>query len=457
MPVRTPFYAFLLATAVLVSGCASTAVQPFQTERARPGTPSEKRDDLLRLPPPQNQVVAAVYRFRDQTGQYRRKEQGSTFSRAVTQGATSILVDALERSDWFVPIERRGLSNLLNERDIIRSTRQQYQGENAQRLPPLLFAGVTLEGGIIGYNTNVVTGGGGLRLFGIGGSGEYRQDEVTVYLRAVSTQNGRVLASVNTTKTIISQRLDADVFQFVASDLILETEAGITYNEPTFVAVKEAIDEALKNLIIEGFDTQAWSPADTVDVNLSEVVQEYRAAKARAARTDYFDRLLRPDNRSGFGIGVAAGGLKYQGDVEAPRTRGLASVTLRKPLSTAWEAGLSATYSEVAAEQSFDTPAIGADLQLRYYLLPYGAWTPFVQVSGGVQSQDPHTFAYGDTFFPVGGGDVGIQVMANARLAIDASFGIDYALDDGLDGEDVGRYTDSLWSGRLGLTVYNPF
>jgi hypothetical protein len=47
--------------------------------------------------------------------------------------------------------------------------------------------------------------------------------------------------------------------------------------------------------------------------------------------------------------------------------------------------------------------------------------------------------------------------MANARLAIDASFGVDYALDDGLDGEDVGRYTDSLWSGRLGLTVYNPF
>ena len=201
----------ILVIALLTTGCAST-VQPFETEPARPGTPSDARDELERLPPPKDQIVAAVYRFRDQTGQYKAKEAGSTFSTAVTQGATSVLISSLKESNWFVPIERKGLSNLLNERDIIRSIRAQH-GNSNQSLPPLLYAGVMLEGGIVGYDTNVITAGGGLRLFGIGGSGEFREDRVTIYLRAVSTKTGRVLASVNTTKTVVSQKLDGGAFR----------------------------------------------------------------------------------------------------------------------------------------------------------------------------------------------------------------------------------------------------
>ena len=158
----------VVVLSVLASGC-TTAVQPYETDRAHPGIESEARDDLTALPPPKDKLVAAVYRFRDQTGQYKQKERGSTFSTAVTQGATSILVSALKDSGWFVPIERKGLSNLLNERDIIRSIRAQHS-EGSGQLSPLLYAGVMLEGGIIGYDTNVITGGGGLRLLGIGGS-----------------------------------------------------------------------------------------------------------------------------------------------------------------------------------------------------------------------------------------------------------------------------------------------
>ena len=178
--------------------------------------------DLLdAVPAPVDPVVVAVYRFRDQTGQYRALENLSTFSTSVTQGATSILMRALEQSGFFVPIEREGLSNLLNERQIISSTRQQYtgpEGEGLGPLPPLLYAGVLLEGGIVGYDSNVLTGGAGARLLGAGGSGQFRQDQVTVYLRAVSVQNGRVLKSVYTTKTLISQKLDGGLFRFVDTD-----------------------------------------------------------------------------------------------------------------------------------------------------------------------------------------------------------------------------------------------
>jgi len=453
---RSQAYILIVAAAVLLSGCASSAVQPFTTKRATPGTPSEKRDDLLQLPAPSDQVVAAVYRFRDQTGQYKRKERGSTFSRAVTQGATAVLVDALKDSDWFVPIERKGLSNLLNERDIIRSTRQQYQGDQAQGVSPLLFGGVMLEGGIIGYNSNVVTGGGGLGLFGINASGEYRQDQVTIYLRAVSTTNGRVLASVNTKKTIVSQKLDGDAFQFIETDLILETEAGISYNEPSFIAVKEAIDEAVKNLIIEGIEQDAWAPADTSAINTSEVVAEYRRAKERAARTDYFDRLLHPDQRGGLGIGVTGGGLKYQGDFRNPETNQSAGVAVRWPVTPYWEIGLQGTYTQVGATGSFNEEAINSMAYARYYPLPHSRWTPFLQVQGGAQTR-LNGGIEGDVATPIAGGDLGIQVMATPHLAIEGAVGYNYSIGDDLDGRDVGSFNDSLWGGSVGLTYYDLF
>src|SRR3546814_20025742 len=92
---------------------------------------------------------------------------------------------------WFTIVEREMLRNLLNERQIIREMRERYLGEtqvNPQALPAMLFAGVLLEGGVIGYDTNTVTGGAGASFLGIGGRTEYRQDTVTVYLRAVSVR-----------------------------------------------------------------------------------------------------------------------------------------------------------------------------------------------------------------------------------------------------------------------------
>jgi curli production assembly/transport component CsgG len=61
------------------------------------------------------------------------------------------------------------------------------------QITPLLYAGVLLEGGIISYDLNIITGGFGARYFGTGASVRYRQDRVTIYLRMVSTANGKYL------------------------------------------------------------------------------------------------------------------------------------------------------------------------------------------------------------------------------------------------------------------------
>jgi curli production assembly/transport component CsgG len=191
-----------------------------------------------------------------------------TLSRAVSQGAGSILVKALQDAGdrgWFTIVERENLKNLLNEREIIREMRARYLGEkdvNTQALPALLFAGVLLEGGIIGYDTNTVTGGAGAAFLGIGGHTDYRQDTVTVYLRAVSVRTGEVLTTVTASKTIASKAIDGNAFKFVAFKKLLEAEAGITTNEPDEVALQQAIEKAVYGLVMEGVELKLWNFAD---------------------------------------------------------------------------------------------------------------------------------------------------------------------------------------------------
>jgi curli production assembly/transport component CsgG len=238
---------------ILTVGCSPYFHQPFKIKESRLGAESTQYKDLVSLPAPKEKIVAAVYKFRDQTGQYKETEIGSSWSTAVTQGSTSILLRAMEESNWFVPIERESLSNLLNERKIIRSSRANYVPDESKDplLPPLLFAGILLEGGIVSFDSNVLTGGAGARYFGAGASTQYREDRVTIYLRAVSTGNGRILKTVYTSKTILSQKIDVNFFRFVKVKRLLEMETGFTYNEPGEMAIKDAIEKAVIGLVVD--------------------------------------------------------------------------------------------------------------------------------------------------------------------------------------------------------------
>ena len=246
---------------ILLSSCGAYFNQPVTVQKASYGEGTPATLSLKSLPPPQEQIVVGVYKFRDQTGQYKPSDNGSNFSTAVTQGSTSILIKALEDSKWFIPIERENLANLLQERNIIRSTRQEYlkdTNSKDQQLTPLLYAGVLLEGGIVSYDSNIITGGFGARYFGAGSSTSYRQDRVTVYLRLVSTQNGKILKTIYVSKTILSQSLDASLFRYVKFKRLLEVETGFTKNEPLQLAVTEAIEKAVEGLIVEGIQDNIW-------------------------------------------------------------------------------------------------------------------------------------------------------------------------------------------------------
>lgn len=216
---------------------------------------------LLELPAAERMPVVAVYNFQDKTGQRKSREGIADFSTAVTQGATEMLIDALKsagQGKWFRVVERQGIDNLVRERQIIRSARQEFQTDE-QGVGPLLFAGMILEGGIIGFDTNIQTGGRGARYLGIGASRQYRQDQVTVSLRAVSVHSGEVLLNVQTRKTILSYGKGGDIFRFIEQGTeLVEYEDGSAVNESVTYATRTAIEAAVLELVNQGHERDFW-------------------------------------------------------------------------------------------------------------------------------------------------------------------------------------------------------
>ena len=213
-------------------------------------------------PPVGESIIIAVYDFIDLTGQKKPGGNYATMSTAVTQGAYQILIKALQDAGdgkWFRVVERASLPSLLQERKLIRSTRQQVDGDKAEPLPPLLFAGAYLTGGIIGYDSDVKSGGYGARILGIQAHKQWRQDVVTVILRLVNVQSGEVVLSIVVEKTIISGETGGDVFKYFDADtLLLEVEVGVARNEPVTFAVRKAIEKGIVELIKEGDEKGVW-------------------------------------------------------------------------------------------------------------------------------------------------------------------------------------------------------
>jgi curli production assembly/transport component CsgG len=247
---------FVIATAL--SGCATVQMESGKEE---PVALQPRESLTTKIPeldgPP---ITIAVYGFQDKTGQMKPNDKLAVFSKAVTQGAEVFLIKSLQDSkNWFKVVERVGLDNLIKERQLIRNQREVYEGKDARPLKPMTVAGVMIEGGIIGYDSNIRSGGSGARFLGIGGSQQYRVDEIVISMRLISVNSGEVLLTTAVSKTIFSTQHNVGVLRFVdAGTKALELENGMALNEPTTYAVRVAIEQAVYDMIVEGEKKGIW-------------------------------------------------------------------------------------------------------------------------------------------------------------------------------------------------------
>ena len=260
----------ILMLGLLLSGCTAMvkSLDMARNQADGParlqGSPNQERMDSV----PEldgNKITIAVYNFMDKTGQRKPADKIANLSSAVTQGSEAWVLNALEEvggGTWFTVVERVGLDNLIKERQLIRNTRDVYEKDlpnGPTPLKPMVFAGLLLEGGIVGYDSNVAVGGAGARYLGVGLQDEYRIDTVTVVMRVVSVSTGKVMMSVATEKTIASYRQGADIFKFLdLGTKLVESEIGWSVNEPVNYAVRAAIEAGIIELIYEGERKKYW-------------------------------------------------------------------------------------------------------------------------------------------------------------------------------------------------------
>ncbi len=447
----------LLTAAFFLQGCVSNLL-PLQTEEASLGKPTKINKELKSLPAPKDKIVAAVYKFRDQTGQYKPTETGSSWSTAVTQGATSILIKALEESGWFIPIEREGLSNLLNERKIIRSSRANYtaqSGDGSDLLPPLLFAGVILEGGIVSYETNIMTGGAGAKYFGVGGSSHYRQDRVTIYLRAISTSNGRILKTVYTSKTILSQLVDVGLFKFVDVKKLVEVETGYSYNEPPEMCVTEAIEKAVQAMVVEGIIDGLWELQDSSQIS-SQPIREYLTEKNELGNEDFFSMNYNEKRRTKLSISLEAGAQRYEGDYGNPDINSKLGGSINYGFTNNLQIGIEGGYGKITNPNTFDSKMWNVGLFGSYYFLRENQISPYIKTGAGIarstlnqrykiseEKTNPYIF-----------GGVGIEYMPIEFLGLSLELQNRYIIGDDIDGSESGKLNDYFWTTSFALKFY---
>lgn len=256
-------YLFLLA--ILVSSCASYSkidiprdIEPAKVQQEL------LSEDLYNLPAPVRSPTVAIYRFGDLTGQKKQNAAGGTsFSSAVTQAPDVYLTRALlraARGRFFTVIDRTILDDLTKERQLIRQTRQSYDGEDATKLPALKFAGLLVTGGIVGYDHSSDSGGSGARYLGIGAMRQFSRDTVTINIRLISVATGEVVLEVISSKTILSTNMSGDVFRFIEQGTsLVEIESGLARNESVSIATQRAIETGVLELINRGSASGFWT------------------------------------------------------------------------------------------------------------------------------------------------------------------------------------------------------
>jgi len=268
----------IIFSVLILSGCAMTQKMGYEYKPEVAANKMQKEFDTLPAPAGKK-VTVAVYSFADKTGQRKPTPGIASLSSAVTQGGEVFLIKALQdvgRGEWFDVVERDNIDALTKERTIIRQMREAYEGKDAKPLMPLMFAGIIMDGGIIGYDSGSESGGAAYRFLGIGPQTQYSKDTVTVSLRAVSVNTGKVLAAITVTKIVYSTADSVAVLKYINNKNIgsqifgnadnvagitgsmFEAESGLTINEPGTLAVKATVEAAVVELIKEGEKKGVW-------------------------------------------------------------------------------------------------------------------------------------------------------------------------------------------------------
>lgn len=445
--MKTSIKILSLILIILLQSCTLFNI-PTNSEKSTLGEITPYTSEIKNLPAPKDKIVVGVYKFRDQTGQYKATENGASWSTAIPQGTTAILLKALEDSRWFTPIERENIGNLMNERQIIRTTRKEYSGNDGESatLPPLLFAGIILEGGVISYDTNVMTGGIGARYFGLGAGAQYRQDRITVYIRAVSTSTGEILKTVYTSKTILSTSFNGNFFRFIDTERLLESDIGITQNEPVQLAVTEAIEKAVYSLIIEGVKDNLWASKLKHPSDFNKIIASYQAEE-KINDSRIIGNKFPEQNRGKMAVFANIEGFKIKGDYVGAKMNLGGKLGFKYFINDNINAEVNLNGVTIENTGIIKKNVLVSELNVEYLFLPKYKFSPFVYTGVGSFFTNRKNFYKAQ----VGGG---VEYLIDRNFALRLMSQYDLGFTDDWDDYVFGERKDMGVRIGLGVNYY---
>jgi curli production assembly/transport component CsgG len=258
---------------------------------------------LAQLPPAPRQITVAVYDFPDLTGQRKPTPPGavvSELSTAVTQGASSIMIEALKAAGsgtYFNVVDRTRDADQVRERSVIADSTgspsnkpdKKADGKagssaanaNIRRLRPAEYI---INGGLVAFERSVLISNSSLAILGIGGSKSVIRNYVSVTMRMVRADTAEVVASVTAYRSVDTDTAgisshsrasnglfpDTLLTKYPSPSDYLEADFSGTRNEMTQIAIREAIEAGLIELIDRGNQMALWQRPPQLVVASSE-------------------------------------------------------------------------------------------------------------------------------------------------------------------------------------------
>lgn len=199
---------------------------------------------LAALPEPKERIPISIYAVTDSTGQF--KADGGASSSVVTQGSTEMLITALQRSRQFTILDRVRFGDLMNEQNLISSSR--IAPGQGPELGALTGANYMITGSITEYQVSKETGGIGLVIAGKGGSTEYAKASVALDLRVINLTTGEVIWAESLKGEIIGEKVGLQLFSFLGKNIV-EFETGQGKQQVINLVVRTLLEEAVFKLV----------------------------------------------------------------------------------------------------------------------------------------------------------------------------------------------------------------
>lgn len=234
-----------------------------------------------------NPIPVAVTTVTDKTGAAKSTDQGTTNSRAVSQGATELLKFVVSSSYFktiFQQFDRANLQALLTERQLYEEKRRNSQaaGGRGEKKPVNLNADKAsgqlgqflsqlqdglnrrqaltparslepvdylISGAIVGYDPNIKSGGSGVKIAGVGPSSKDSTDEISIVLYMTDVASGQIKATSLQSGLVRSELEQFGLFGFVSPDLLVEFEQGRVNNDSATGKILLSLTRGLEDLV----------------------------------------------------------------------------------------------------------------------------------------------------------------------------------------------------------------